>query len=87
MGNSVLFMFCFDAARAGRMEATELTGLVVDGSQIDIGVSHDPVAVLRFGHADGFTGEDFADEDEFATPFDFAVGPHAPFGVAGAGET
>ena len=83
MGNGVLFLFCFGAARPGRAEAAELTGLFIDGSQIDVGVAHDPVAGMGFGYADGLAGEDFADEDEFSAPFDLAAGPHASFGVIG----
>jgi hypothetical protein len=57
--------------------AIELVGAPVDEAELDVGEADAPVAALGLGDADRLADQHLADEDEFATPLDLAVGAHA----------
>ena len=47
--------------------------LGMDVPEFDLSVTHQPVAALGLGDANRFADQRFADEDQFARPFDLAV--------------
>src|SRR6476660_1334848 len=86
MGDSFLHLFGrarFAAPRPGRRKAAKFFVGPVDHTQLDIGEANEPVAIRGLGDADWFADQDFADEDEVATPFDLTVAAHPPHGMLG----
>ena len=51
--------------------------LGMDVSELDIGITHQPVAALGLGDANRFADQRLADKDQLARPFDLAVAAHA----------
>src|SRR5258705_13375408 len=83
-----LFVVGFAPARPGRRKVAQFLGRAIDVAELDIGEADDPVAGECFGDTDGFADQGLTDEDEFATPFDGAVGAHTAHGmIEGPTET
>src|SRR5258705_2132319 len=78
-----LFVVGFAPARPGRRKVAQFLGRAIDVAELDIGEADDPVAGECFGDTDGFADQGLTDEDEFATPFDGAVGAHTAHGMIG----
>ena len=49
----------------------------MDVSEFDIGIAHQPVAILGLDDANRFADQRLADKDQLTRPFDLAVAAHA----------
>ncbi len=59
----------------------------VDQPEVAVREAHEVAAALMLGEPDRLAGERLADEDMLATPFDRAVGAHAPGSSMRRGST
>src|SRR6266545_5927938 len=76
-----LFMLRFAPARPGRRKVAQFFGASIDAAERDVGEADDPVAGECLSNADGLADHGLTDEDQFATPFDGAVGTHTAHSV------
>src|SRR5690242_18225672 len=84
MGNSFPGLFCrFTAPRPGRRKAAHAVAASLEETEFDIGETNQPMAVFGFGHANGFADQRLADEDQLASPFDFAIAAHPSLDMVG----
>src|SRR6266851_3634434 len=85
MGNSFpdLFRSRFAAPRPGRRKAREFFRLPHDATEVDVGETDQPVALLGLDDRDRLAGQRLADEDIVAVPLDRAIGAHATDSVIG----
>src|SRR5712692_7663909 len=85
MGNSFpdLFRSRFAAPRPGRRKAREFFRLPHDATEVDVGETDQPVALLGLDDPDRLASQRLADEDIVAAPLDRALGAHATDSVIG----